>query len=241
MHSLEYIDGYFKGEFSPVQKMEFEKKLAEDPQFADDVAFYISTRQVSRDLVKEEKKQKFKKIYDDYNKEAKVVPMRRVWTYAAAAAVVVLVFFGWFMFTETETPHQMADQYIKSKFQTLGVNMGGKQDSVQTALRLFNQNKLSESLAIFEALTLRDSSDAESLKNAGIILLKQEQYDQAIGYFTRLEKLNLYANPGLFLHAISLMMRGAPGDNATAKLLLEEVVSKNLDKKDAAAKFLKSM
>ena len=241
MHSLEYIDGYFQGEFSPGEKMEFERKLTEDPQFADDVAFYISTRQVSRDLVKEEKKQKFKKIYDDYNKEAKIVPMRRVWSYAAAAAVVALVFFGWFMFTKTESPHQMADQYIKSKFQTLGVSMGGKQDSVQVGLRLFNDNKLTESLAIFEALALRDSSDAESLKNAGIILVKQGKYDEAIGYFTRLEKLSLYANPGLFLHALTLMMRGTTGDNTEAKLLLEEVVSKKLAGHESAVKFLKNM
>ena len=64
MHSLEYIDGYFKGEFSPMKRWSSKRSLRKIPNFADDVAFYISTRQVSRDLVKEEKKQKFKKIYD---------------------------------------------------------------------------------------------------------------------------------------------------------------------------------
>src|SRR4030095_15565787 len=119
MHSLEYIDGYFKGDFSQKEKMEFERKLAEDPNFADDVAFYISTRQVSKDLVIEEKKNNFKRIYAEYSKEAKVIPMRRIWSYSAAAAIFSALVFSWFMFMKPPSPAQLADHYISENLSHL--------------------------------------------------------------------------------------------------------------------------
>ena len=241
MHSLEYIDSYFKGEFSSQEKMEFERKMVEDPSFADDVAFYISTRQVSKDLVIEEKKNNFRKIYSEYNKEAKVFSIRRIWSYAAAAVVVFGMSISWFLFTRQATPTQMAEQYIKENLNRLPVNMGGRQDSLQMGVNFFNEGKLSEGQAIFEAMVAREGDDDKALEYAGETALKQQDYQKAIQYFNQLEKIKLEYNPGKFYHALTLMSRNGTGDAPAAKKLLQEVVNEGLAKKEDAEKLLKSL
>jgi len=239
MHSLEYIDDYFKGDFSPKEKMEFEKKLAEDPNFADDVAFYISTRQVSKDLVIEEKKNNFKRIYADYNKEAKVIPMRRIWSYSAAAAVFTGLIVSWFFFMRPDTPRQMAEHYIQQNFKNLGVNMGAKADSIQMGIGLYNKEQYQASAEIFEDILKRNPVDDRALLNGGIAFLQLKKYDEAIERFSRLSKIKLYSNPGLLLQAISLMERSGHKDTDAAKLILEDIVSKNLEGKEQAEQWLR--
>lgn len=241
MHSLEYIDGYFKGEFSPKEKTEFERKLTEDPNFADDVAFYISTRQVSKDLVIEEKKNNFRKIYADYDKETKVIPMRRIWSYSAAAAVFAALIFSWFMFMKPPTPSQLADHYIKTNLAHLQVNMGGGQDSLQTAIGLYNEGKYSASLPVFEAILNTKPDNSRALEYAGIAAIQIGEYDKAIQYFSRLESLPLAYNPGAFYHALTLMKRNAPGDAAEAKKYLEKVANEGLEHKEDVPTLLKRL
>jgi len=241
MHSLEYIDGYFKGEFSPQEKTEFERKLTEDPNFADDVAFYISTRQVSKDLVIEEKKNNFKKIYADYDKETKVIPMRRIWSYSAAAAIFAALIFSWLMFMKPPTPSQLADHYIKTNLAHLQVNMGGRQDSLQAAIGLYNEGKYSESLPAFEAILNTKPDDSKALEFAGIAAIQIGEYGKAIQYFSRLESLPLAYNPGAFYHALTLMKRDAPGDAADAKKYLEKVANEGLEHKEDVPTLLKRL
>ena len=45
---LSYIDNFFRGNPGPMQKQEFEKRLKEDPVFAEEVAFYVATINVLR-------------------------------------------------------------------------------------------------------------------------------------------------------------------------------------------------
>ena len=241
MHSLEYIDDYFKGDFSPKEKMEFEKKLAEDPNFADDVAFYISTRQVSKDLVIEEKKNNFKRIYAEYNKEAKVIPMRRIWSYSAAAAVFVAIVISWFLFMKPPTTTQLADNYINENLTHLQVTMGSQQDSMQMAVSLYNDGKYNESLAIFEAIVASRPKDNKALEFAGITALRIGNYEKSIQYFSRLERMQLAYNPGAFYHALTLMKRNGPGDADEAKRYLEKVVNEGLEHKEEAPALLKRL
>ena len=241
MHSLEYIDDYFKGDFSPKEKMEFEKKLAEDPNFADDVAFYISTRQVSKDLVIEEKKNNFKRIYAEYNKEAKVIPMRRIWSYAAAAAVFVALTISWFLFMKPPTTTQLADNYINSHLTRFNPNMGSRQDSVQSGIILYNEGKWAESLSIFEKIVAGKPNDSKALELAGVAALRLGNFDKSIQFFNQLEALPLAYNPGAFYHALTLMKRNGPGDAAEAKKYLQKVINEGLEYKEEAPALLKQL
>jgi hypothetical protein len=41
---LEYIDAYFQRTLDPEEIKRFEQKIAEDKEFADEVAFYLSAK-----------------------------------------------------------------------------------------------------------------------------------------------------------------------------------------------------
>ena len=50
---------------------------------------------------------------------------------------------------------------------------------------------------------------------------------------------NKYSNPGMFLKAVTLLMRNEQDDKAQAKLLLEQVVNKNEEGSKTALEWLK--
>jgi anti-sigma-K factor RskA len=105
---LEYIDAYFQRMLDPEEIKRFEQKIAEDPDFADEVAFYLSAKQSLKAEADLEKKQWFRQLLAE---RASVVDInqyrsssRRVWIYrvTAAAAVIVCAFFVWyFVFSKT--------------------------------------------------------------------------------------------------------------------------------------------
>jgi len=243
VNNLELIEAYFNEELPAEKKSEFEQRITEDPAFAEEAAFYLSSRQAAASEL-EENRSKFKAIYQQYKHEnvaevRKVTPLRKLWPWVAAAAVLAGVIFGWSTFFQPVSPVQLADKYIKENFQNLSVKMGGREDSVQTALRLYNDGKSEEALKYFETMAVRDTSFADAKKYAGIVCLRLGQYDNAISYFSQLERqTNLYANPGKFYHALTLLKRKQAGDIESAKQLFSQVVDNNLEGKGDAQEFL---
>ncbi len=134
----------------------------------------------------------------------------------------------------------MADRYIKDNFFVLPGTMG-ERDSMQTAIRLNNDNQLPEALRILEQLARSDPKNETAIKDAGIVCLRIKAYDQALTYFTRLQQMQyLNSNPGKFYTAITLLKRNLPGDKETAKNLLQDVSKNNLQGKTYAEKILKT-
>jgi tetratricopeptide (TPR) repeat protein len=241
--SLEYIDNYFQGKFLPEEKKLFEQRIAEDPAFAEEVAFYLSARQVGKEHLAEEKKKRFKELYEQNNLSgANKTPARKFWPWLAAAAVIAGIVFGLVLFMKPSSPQQLADQYIHQNLQTLHVSMGSGGDKLQTGLQLYNQGELTDALQQFEKIIRSDSVNADAKKYAGIVYLRQQQYDKALEYFQQLEKnTSLYANPSFFYHALTLMKRNQPGDKQEAKRLLNKVVQENRDEKESARQWLKKL
>ncbi len=243
MDNLEYIDAFFIDELSAERKREFEQKIASDPVFAEEVAFYLSSKKVAFDEGNEER-EKFKHLYkhgQPANQAVKHEPalLRKLWPWAAAAAVMAGVIFGlsiWFK--PVSSPTELADAYISKNLQVLSVTMG-REDSLQAGLRLFNEGRLEESLKQFEALILNDTTFIEAKKYAGIVSLRLGYYDKAIIYFSQFENIHLYVNPAKFYHALTLVKRNRPGDKQQAKILLENVVKNDLYGAKAAKDWLK--
>ena len=63
MDSLEYIDSYFKGGFSPEEARQFERSIQDDPVFAEEVAWYLSASVALKEELIEEKKNRFRELY----------------------------------------------------------------------------------------------------------------------------------------------------------------------------------
>ena len=252
MDSMEYIDSYFNGAKSEEEKLRFEKRVLEDEEFAQEVAFYISAKGAIKSQVEDEKKQRFRQLYnehkDENQQEHKVVPMqkrtRMNFRYLAAAsiAVIVISLSVIFLANNEVSPPQLAETYIEKNMQTLGVTMGSREDSLQTGLGLYNEGKLPEALQIFNQLEEAPATEAEAKKFAAIIYLRQEKYDQALERFTQLAADTVsFSNRAKFYQALTLMKRNREGDKENATRILQEVRDKNLDGKATAVEWLKKL
>jgi anti-sigma factor RsiW len=60
----DYIEAYFSGALSPEERKEFEKRIEMDKNFAEEVAFYLSAKQVLKEELIKEKKDWFRQLAD---------------------------------------------------------------------------------------------------------------------------------------------------------------------------------
>ena len=243
MQSLELIDRFLKHELSPEEARQFEQMIIADPAFAEEVSFYIAASKLAKEESQEEKIRRFRQLQREVQPPTgKLIRMSNFRRLAVAAAVIAAIAIGFYLFQSPAKPNQLADDYITNNFSVLGVTMSNNTDSLQEGLKWYNEGKFPEALNRFQLLMQSDSSAVTALKYAGIVTLRTGQYDLALQYFTRLENYpGLYANPGKFYHALTLMKRNQPGDKQNAKLLLQEVVQKDLEGKEAAQEWLGKM
>ena len=232
MEDYDYIGNYFNGSLSAEEMKRFDEKIRDDRAFAEEVAFYCSAQQEIKRRLPEEKKKRFREIYElrgqDKKNRPPVIYMNKWWKAAAAAAVIIFFAAGWWLWRPQPTQMKLVDKYIMDNLTELRVTMGNN-DSLQTAVNLYNNGKLKESLPIFERLANEDSLHTTALKNAGIVYLRLKEYDKALNCFERLEKnTSLTVNPGKFYHALVLLKRDKAGDSQEADRLLRLVAEDNL-------------
>lgn len=243
--NLEYIDAYFQRTLDAEEVKRFEQRIAEDPQFADDVAFYLAAKQSIKADAEREKKETFRQLLAgqsltidiDSNKN-----VRRLWMYriATAAAVIACLLFAWYLFlANSASPRQLADDYISHELKIQAVKMSAETDSIQRGLQLYNDGRYDSALVIFEALSQRDSSSYLAKEYAGIAYLQLGNYEKALQYFRQFENDVLYSNPSLFYQAVTLLRRDLPGDKEQAKELLQRVVDDKLEGQETARRWLK--
>src|SRR5664279_2504422 len=125
MDDYDYMENYFSGAISPEEMKRFDEKIQNDPAFAEDVAFYCISVQEIKNQVAEEKKKRFKEIYNQLpaiNNAGKVIklPVRKSLSFIAAAAVFILAIAS-YLFFKPVSPVQLADKYIGATFKTLPV------------------------------------------------------------------------------------------------------------------------
>ena len=236
------IEQYLRSTLAPEEKNLFEKRVTEDEDFAENVAFYLSTLQAAKEVEYDGKKEQLRRYYEQYkvHGERKEAPVRKLWPYVAAAAMIAGLILSWYLFIKPASILEMASTYITQNFTTLGVTMGIRENEMQQGLRLFNEGRLNEAAQQFEKLVTLDETDFEGQKYADITALRLQQYDKALDYFKLLEiQPGLYANPGAFYQAITLLKRNLPGDKQTAKGKLQQVVANELEGKQTAMQWLK--
>lgn len=234
------IADYFEQKLSPAQKAQFEADLQTDGQLAEDVAFYLASKRAAvfdkpnEDLVARHAE------WQSLAKKSPKVAYLRIW-YAVAAAVLLAIGISWYWLGRQHADlKEMADGYAMEKFTVLPLQMGGSQDSLQTAIGSYNRGQYATAKKMCARILERDPDNAEAKKIAGIVSLKLLDYDKALDYFRRLgEQKELYSNYGKFYEAIALLKRNGPGDEEKAELLLREVVAKNLEGKKEAEKWLR--
>jgi tetratricopeptide (TPR) repeat protein len=238
---LEKIDKYFNNELSLSERQDFEIQLVKDDELKENVSFYLNSRTAAKQLADNKRKEEFeelrKKLSQKSGDSGKIKPM--IWLSGLAASAVLVVGFWWFSRTPDLATDAIADTYIQEHFQNLPVKMDASADSLQMGLRLFNEQKLSEAQIVFENILKRKNNDSEATKYAGITALRLKNYDKAIQYFKILgSQKDLFANPGKFYEAITLLQK-SPMNKKEAEVLLKEVVDNGLEGKEEALKMLK--
>jgi tetratricopeptide (TPR) repeat protein len=243
MDSLEYIDSYFGGEFSPGEAGRFEKRIQDDPVFANEVALYLGTLAASRETRVQQQKARFGQLYRDRSGQAPVrkMPLRQ-WASAVAAAVILaIIAWIWLLLAKPANPTQLAQGYIHQNLEVLPAKMGGA-DPVQTGIDLYNKGRFADALQQFNTILQTDSLHPTALLNAGIVSLRMENYDKALESFLKLEKhTDPHVNPALFYEALTLMKRNHPGDSGHAKQLLTRIVRQDGNRKEDAQQLLSKM
>ena len=238
---LEKIDKYFNNELSLSERQDFENQLVKDNELKETVSFYLNTRTAAKQLADDKRRVEFeelrKKLSQKSESSGKIKSM--IWLSGLAASVVLTLGFWWFSRTPDLATDALADTYIQEYFQNLPVKMDATADSLQMGLRLFNEQKLSEAQIVFENILKRKNNDSQATKYAGITALRLKDYDKAIQYFKTLgSQKNLFANPGRFYQAITLLQQSSI-NKKEAEVLLKEVIDNSLEGKEEAKKMLK--
>ena len=224
---LEQIEKYLNNGLSLQERQVFENQLSTDDELMRDFTFYANAHTASKQLADEKRKEQFDNLRKNIPSRSvrKIKPM--IWASGLAASVILALGFWWFSQTSTSNVEILADVYIQEHFENLPVKMDGDADSLQMGLRLFNEQKLNEAQKIFEEILQRKNSDSEATKYAGIVALKLQQYDKAIQYFQSLaQQTNLYANPGKFYEALTLMKQKTANKKEAKKILNEVIINK---------------
>ena len=242
--TINNIDNYFNNLLSAEEKAVFEKKCETDNDFANEVALYVISRDTVRNELLEQKKTAWKQLGNQQQQKAPATPGKVVnmkpWVLIAVAASVIAAVLLILPLTKSN-PQQLASTYVKEHLQTLSVTMDASRDSLQMGIELYNKRKYPEAAAIFTAVYDKNKQLTDALKYKGLANVMDENYDAAIAAFDELAaKENLFANPGLFYKALTLLQRNVNDDRDNAKKLLQIVVDKNLDGQKEAAGWLKN-
>jgi hypothetical protein len=101
MDDKQYIDigDFIKGNYNEEQQKLFEQKIVDNPLFAEEVAHYISTIAIAKQLKEEDRKEKFKALYyqQQREKKAKIRTIRKWIIPISIAASLIIVVTGYFM------------------------------------------------------------------------------------------------------------------------------------------------
>lgn len=232
MKNLEIIEKYFNGLLNKEEKAVFEQELRSDESLRSDVAHYIQLKQalINGQLMNRHSEWK-------QQKKTKSLSLRTIFSFAAVLVIALGGIWYWTIAPSVDLASQ-AHKYIEQEFQQRSIQMSAGQDSLQQAIALFNEGKLEASYEITERLHQSQPDNAEQLELLGITALRLEEYEKALTYFRKMEKMDLFDNPSVFYQAITLLKRKAPLDQQEAEKLLNRVKHEQLGGKQYAQQWL---
>lgn len=242
--TLNFIDDYFTGSLNDDEKRDFERRCAADPDFAKEVAEYITIRDGLKQQLQQKRKEEFEKLRQELvvtskisAKPSNIITLRRI-SYLAAASVLVIL--GWFAFFNQNNPQTIADKYIAANFTRLSLNMGAS-DSLQTGVSAYNSKSYADAERLFKPLANKQNANPDAIEDLGLTYLAMKQYDEALKNFDQLSAMSLHINKGQFYKAVTLMARSKGTDSQQAKQILQEIIDKNLYGEQEARNWIKQI
>lgn len=252
---FEQFEFYLSGTMSSEEKALFEAELSADEELHTTFEVYrtIETemRGKEQNSVKEtELRGSLQTMNSRYfnagpeEKTARIIPFytSKVYRWAVAVAAVLTIGVVSYIafFRQDHDSRQLATAYYDENLAQLSQTMDATRDSLQLGIAAYNDKDFPKALSYFESIYSRQPDNSEALKNAGITYLATGNYDKALMSFEELSAMkNMYANPGNFLKAVTLMLRNGDGDRDKARQLLEQVVKERAEGSREAEEWLK--
>lgn len=228
----DYIERYFAGTLTKIEKIEFEKKLREDSSLVRDVADYIQLKQALKQELLEIR-------HAEWQQRKPLKKLNSQWFFRVAAVLAVIIGACWYwLHSSSPTLNDYAHTYINENFEQRNIHMNASKDSMQLAIAHFNKGEFKQSVEITDKLLKAQPENAEVLELNGITYLRLEEYEKALTTFKQMEGLDLYDNPSVFYQAITLLKRKESSDTQEAQKLLQRVVDENLGEKKTAQEWL---
>lgn len=250
------FEDYLQNKMSAVEIQEFEAQLASNQEFGEAYELYVTIEKDMRNLLASEEeavllratlqslsKKHIKSNIGAKRKTVSFFSKNRTLAYASIAATIILLLASYAIFLGlgSEDLHLKATKYYASNLQELGQTMGNGQDTMQLAISHYNKKEYDLAINYFKVLLEKNPSDAEVLKNLGLSLLAKEEYTMALDNFEQLAlRKDLFSNSGLFLQALTLLIRDDHGDKEEAKQKLQEVVATQSEGSQVASKWLEA-
>jgi tetratricopeptide (TPR) repeat protein len=207
------------------------------------VAFYISQRRALKEELLRQKRAAWTEGEARDGLNARPAPVRKLFTrrwllYPAAASVLLAVVL--YLTLYSSSPRTLAKDYIDRQYGQLSHTMDGGADAMQQGITAYNSGDYKSALPLFQIDYAIHPENKDALKYQGIVYLRTGDCDKALQEFEELARTpGLISNPGLFLEAVTLLQRNAPGDKEKAKEWLTAVVQQQLDGSKEAAAWLK--
>ncbi len=109
------------------ERQAFEKKLESDQAFADEVAFYLSTMAVSREDADQEKKQLFRKLYEEeeISTRCKGDKVEMDQACNGSCGCIIISLYGMDVFFEVTFSNTIGGQVYKRTFHQSRCGNGG--------------------------------------------------------------------------------------------------------------------
>src|SRR5690606_24175861 len=143
-----------------------------------------------------------------------------------AAAVIFITLSVWYFSNPFQSDlSTRAENFLASNLKELPLHLGNEEASLQSAVQAYNQQQYEQSIEVADTYLANHPQDAEALKVLGLAYLQLGAYNEALSYFQQLSaQTQLYSNPGKYYEALGHLLRKQPGDEETARELLNEVI-----------------
>jgi len=222
MNEERYIlfDEYLQGELSIEAKADFEKQLAEDPEFASQFETFKDVQiQLNNKFGIEQERQAFEQNLDQisekhFGKKTKVIGLKP-WYLAVAASVAIL--FGLFFFNYNQNP-VFAD--YNNPEQASFTERSTANETLKQAETAYNRKRYNDAIPLFEKI-LETQKTPEIEFFYGVSLLEQSHYKQAEVVFNELKAgKSAYKEKAIWYLALSKLKQK---DYQASKELLQTI------------------
>lgn len=253
---FEQFDLYLNGKMSSEEKSYFEAELSSDSELYSTFEIYrtieVTMQEKENHMVNDRALlTSLHALNERYFKperplqDARVTPLYsgklfRMFTLMAAAIAIILISYFVF-FPSGDKVKVLATSYYNENLLQLSQTMGNADDSLQSGIAAYNNKDYNTALAYFKNIYNSHPENSEAKKYVGLAYLAKRDYTHALQAFDELSQMqNLYSNPGLFLKAVTLLMRDKSGDRKSAKQIMEKLAEENAEGSRESKEWLKS-